>query len=58
MNFILSTMYIRIDNILREMWLKVRKLFDAEKTMHILVLNTHVYGYLKAKNYSLVKQIV
>jgi hypothetical protein len=52
-------MYTRIDNILREMRLKVWKLFDmyktyAEKTTYFL--NAHVFGHLKAKKlqYSLI----
>jgi hypothetical protein len=53
-------MYTRIDNILREMRLKVGKLFDmyktyAEKTIYFL--NAHVFGHLKAKKLHL-KQIL
>ena len=53
-------MYTRIDNILREMRLKVGKLFDmyktyAEKTIYFL--NAHVFGHLKAKELQL-KQIL
>jgi hypothetical protein len=51
-DFILSTMFTRIDNILIEMRLKLGKLFDmyktyVEKTMYFL--NAHVFGHLKAK---------
>jgi hypothetical protein len=51
-DFILSTMYTKIDNILREMRLKVGKLFDMYKTYAkktIYFLNAHVFGHFKAK---------
>jgi hypothetical protein len=49
-------MYTKIDNILREVRLKVGKLFDMYKTYaekSIYFLNAHVFGHFKAKNYSL-----
>ena len=45
-------MYTRIYNILREMRLKFRKLFDMYKTYAwktIYFLNDHVFGHLKVK---------
>ena len=59
-DFILSTMYTRIDNILIEMQQKVGKLFDMYKTYvekTIYFLNAHVFGHLKSKKLQL-KQIL
>jgi hypothetical protein len=59
-DFILSTMFTKIDNILREMRLKVGKLFDMYKTYAKktrFFLKAHVFGHLKAKKLQL-KQIL
>jgi hypothetical protein len=53
-------MYTRIVNILREMRLKVGKLFDMYKTYAkktIYFLNAHVFGHFNAKKLQL-KQIL
>jgi hypothetical protein len=61
-DFILSTMFTRIDNILIEMWLKVGKfIFDMYKTSYdektTYFLNAHVFGHLKAKTLQLKQKL-